>query len=169
MFKNLSLVFLFLLALNIPANSQEEKYIALSVYNFTRNIDWPDGSKDGDFVIDVVGHKSVYDKLLELTTGRKVGTKNILVRYLESIDNISQSDILFVGFWQSKDITKVIEKVNNAHTLIISEKEGMIEKGSGINFVIVDNTIKFEISQANTEKYGIRVGEVLLKMAYKVY
>jgi hypothetical protein len=169
MFKRLAVIFFLLIALGLSSYSQEEKYIALSMYNFTRLIDWPASEKGGDFIIDVIGHKSVYEKLTELTTGRKVGTQDIIVRYLESTANISNSQILFVGFWQSKDLPKVIEKVNNAHTLIITEKEGMIDLGSGINFIIVNNAIKFEIGPANTEKYGIRVGESLLKLAYKVY
>jgi len=149
--------------------AQEENFISLSVYSFTRFIDWPSNDGSDEFIIDVIGHKSVYDKLLELTAGRKVGNRNIIVRFLESVNNITQSQILFLGFWQSKDIAKAITKIGNAHTLIITEKEGLIDGGSAINFVIRNNTIKFEIKKANIQKYALNIDETLVKLAYKSY
>lgn len=149
--------------------AQEENFIALSVYNFTRYVDWPSSDATGEFVIDVIGHKSVYEKLKELVSGRRVGTRNIVVRYLESVNSITQSQILFLGFWQSKDLQKAIEKIGGSHTLIITEKEGLIDAGAAINFVIRSNSIKFEIKKVNIQKYGLNVGDALLALAYKSY
>jgi len=150
------------------SQAQEENFIAVSIYNFTRYIDWPTGDA-GDFTIDIIGHKSVYDKLKEMVAGRKVGNQIIVVRYLESTNNITQSQILFVGFWQSKDMAKVLDKVGSSHTLLISEKDGLIDVGAGINFVIRNSVIKFEIKKSNIQKYGLSVGEGLLNLAYKSY
>jgi hypothetical protein len=149
-------------------SAQEENFISLSIYSFTRFIDWP-ADQSTDFVIDIIGHKSVYDKLAEIIAGRKVGTRNIVIRYLVSVNDITQSHILFVGFWQSKDLAKAVVKVGNAHTLIITEKDGLIEAGSAINFVIRNNAIKFEIKKSNIQKYGLEIDETLLNLAYKMY
>ncbi|HEX2935099.1 MAG TPA: YfiR family protein [Bacteroidales bacterium] len=147
--------------------AQEETVIAAAIYNFTRQVDWP--SSNGEFTIDVIGHKSVYDKLNEMIKGRKVGNSTISVRFLESITQITQSEILFVGFWQSKDFTKIQERVSGKNTLIITEKDGMIDNGSAINFVIRNNGIKFEIKRTNIEKYGLKVSDALINLAYKAY
>ncbi|HEY4785650.1 MAG TPA: YfiR family protein [Bacteroidales bacterium] len=163
------LSFLALLLFHVDCKAQEENFIAISIYNFTRYIDWPSSDASGDFVIDIIGHKSVYEKLKELTSGRKVGTRAITVRFLESVNSITQSQILFVGFWQSKDLNKAIDKIGNAHTLIIAEKDGMIDSGAAINFVIRNSAIKFEIKKANIQKYGLSVGEALLGLAFKLY
>ena len=160
---------LVLLSLHKISFGQEENFIAVSIYNFTRYIDWPSTQAGGDFIIDVIGHKSVYEKLKEITQGRKVGSKDIKVRFLESVNQITQSHILFVGFWQSKDLFKAIDKIGYANTLIITEKEGLIEGGSGINFVIRNNVIKFEIKKANIQKYGLKVGDELERLAVKAY
>lgn len=149
--------------------AQEENTIAIAIYNFTRYVDWPSEQSAKDFYIDIIGHKSVYDKLKDLTAGRKVGSRNIVVRYLESVEKITESEILFVGFWQSKDLAKVVDKLKNAHTLLISEKDGLIEGGSAINFVIRNNMIKFEIKKSNITKYGLALSETLEQMALKAY
>ena len=46
------LVFLFISGLH-SAKAQEEKYIGLFVYNFTKYFDWPENTKTGDFKIQV--------------------------------------------------------------------------------------------------------------------
>jgi hypothetical protein len=163
------LIFLFLLALPRLSLAQEENFIAISIYNFTRFIDWPSTQASDDFTIDIIGHKSVYDKLKEVAQGRKVGNKNINVRFLESVNQITHSHILFIGFWQSKELVKAIDKVGYANTLIITEKDGLIDGGAGINFVIRNNVIKFEIKKANIQKYGLKVGDELERLAIKVY
>jgi hypothetical protein len=149
--------------------AQEENVIAIAVYNFTRYVDWPADQANKDFYIDVIGHKSVYDKLKEITAGRKVGNRNIVVRYIETSDKIIESQILFVGFWQSKDMPKILDKVKTANTLLITEKDGQIESGSGINFVIRNNAIKFEVKKSNILKYGLILSETLEQMAFKAY
>lgn len=162
-------IFAFLLLISVVSHSQEEKTISVAVYNFTRFVEWPSEDASGNFIIDVIGHKSVYDKLKELTAGKTVGKQNIEVRYLESINNITKSHILFLGFWQSKDLAAVNSKIGSSHTLLITEKDGLIDGGSGINFVIRSGAIKFEIKRANIQKYKLEVSTELEKMAEKVY
>jgi hypothetical protein len=164
-----SISFLLMLLGGMKMNAQEENFIAASIYNFTRNIDWPSNNANGDFIVDIIGHKSVYEKLKELVAGHKVGNRTIVVRFLESVNNITQSQILFVGFWQSKDMSRAIEKVGSSATLVVSEKDGLIDSGTGINFVIRNGSLKFEIKKANIQKYGLSVGMTLEQMAFKAY
>jgi hypothetical protein len=160
---------LFLLVTSLETYAQEEKFIPISIYNFTRYIEWPADDNSSEFIIDIIGHKSIYDKLKEITTGHTVGKRNITVRFLSSVNEITKSHILFVGFWQSGEFSKAMEKVGNNPTLVISEKDGLIEVGSGINFVIRNSNIKFEIKKANIQKNGLKVGADLEAMAFKSY
>ncbi len=149
--------------------AQEEKYIGLYLYNFTKYFDWPEESKSGDFVIDILGHKSVYDNLKKLTETKKVGNQNIVVRNYSDAANIDKCQILFVGYWNSKSLPEILEKTKNQYTLIITEKEGLINEGSAINFVIRDNTIKFEFCKSNTTKYGIKIDPRIKQLAVAVF
>jgi len=158
-----------MLLLYIPGNSQEEKFISISMYNFTRMVDWPSSLSNKDFYIDVIGHKAVFEKLKEIANGRKAGNRNIVVRYLESSSALSSCDMLFIGFYQSKEIAKIIEKIGRTSTLIIGEKSGLTDNGAGINFVIRDDIIRFEIKPSNIQKYGLKLSDDLVKLACKVY
>jgi hypothetical protein len=167
--KRLILAFVFIIMGIHFVKAQEENVISLYVYNFTRYIDWPAENSSSDFIIDIIGHKSVYEKLKEYTNNRKAGSRNIVVRYLETANNITKSNILFVGFWQSKEMTKILDKAGNSNTLIIGEKDGLIDAGASINFVVRGDVIKFEIKPSNIQKSGLKVADDLLKLAYKVY
>ncbi len=152
---------------NIEA--QEERYISLFLYNFTKHFNWPEEYKSGDFIIDVIGHESVFIKLKELTATKKVGNQSIVVRNYSDITMIGKCHILFVGHWQSRFLPQILERVGNRSTLIVTEKEGLINEGSAINFIIREGTIKFEFKKSNALKYGLKFDPRIVEMAEAVY
>jgi hypothetical protein len=124
--------------------------------------------KTGNFTIEVLGHKSVFDELTKLTAGKSVGNQPIIIKNLSSPDQVGKSHILFVGHWQSRFLGDIIAKINMNNTLVISEAEGMLASGSAINFVIRDNSIKFEIDMSNARDKGLKVDPRIRELAVKV-
>jgi hypothetical protein len=148
--------------------TQEEKYIGLFLYNFTKYFDWPDNTKTGDFVVEILGHKSVFEELTRITSGKKIGSQNIVIKNLNTVDEIGKSNILFVGHWQSRVIVDILNKTGTNNTLVVSETDGMLDKGVSINFVIREGTIKFEINLINIKKRQLKVDPRIRELAYKV-
>jgi hypothetical protein len=160
--------FLGVFFLNV-ALSQEEKYIGLFIYNFTKYFDWPEASKSSDFIVEVIGHESVFAELSRITAGKKLGNQNIVIKNLNSPQEMGPgSKMVFVGHWQSRYIDDVLNKIDAKPVLIISEMEGMLDKGSAINFVIRDGTIKFEMKSTNVSSHQIKIDPRILELAYKV-
>ena len=149
--------------------AQEEKYISIFLYNFTKHFDWPDEYKSGDFIIDVIGHESVFIKLKELTATKKVGDQSIVIRNYTDITMIGKCHILFVGHWQSRFLPQILERIGNRPTLIVTEKEGLINEGSAINFIIKEGAIKFEFKKSNVLKYGLKFDPRIVEIAETVY
>ncbi len=170
MIKRFVLSTFLVLLIFISVFPQEEKYIGLFVYNFTKYFDWPESVKSGDFIIEIIGHQSVFDELVRITQGKKIGNQAIVIKNLEGIQEISNnSHMVFVGHWQSRFINDVLGKVNNKPVLIISEMEGMLDKGSDINFVIRDGTIKFEMRTAGIISRQIKIDPRIRELAYRVF
>ena len=163
-------IFITVLCLFVGSKTkaQEEKYIGLFIYNFTKYFDWPESMKSGDFVIDVIGHPSVYEELGRLTAGKKVGTQNIVLKKFDSAENLDKSNIIFVGHWQSRFMAQVLSQVGNNPTLIITESEGMLDKGAAINFVILNGTIKFEMNATAVKDRNLKTDPRLRQLAYRV-
>lgn len=151
---------------NVQSKAGEmEKYKSLFTLNFIRYIGWPEESKQGDFVIGVVKNQLLASELNSQTAGKKFGFQNIVVKEFNNINEVSACQILYVsessGFLRNADELK-----NRAgkNTLIISEDNGAISKGSIINFVVVNNLLKFEVSPANAQDSGLILSSALVSM-----
>jgi hypothetical protein len=52
--------------------------------------------------------------------------------------------------------------------LIVTESEGALRQGSVINFIVVDEHVRFEISLESARGRNIRLSSRLLSVAYHV-
>ncbi|MBN2350113.1 MAG: YfiR family protein [Bacteroidales bacterium] len=162
------IVILFLVFGCFTSNAQEEKYISLFLYNFSKHFDWPQESKSGDFVIEILGHKSVFDELEKIVSMKKVGNQDIVVRNFSDYSQLGNGQILFVGYWHNKYLPEIVNKCRNKNVLIVTENEGSIEKGSAINFLILNGTIKFEMSKSNTVSHNLKIDPRIEQLAIRV-
>jgi hypothetical protein len=169
---HLTVVFLFLISFTESGKAQDvkivsmPKYLSNCLYNFSRNINWPEENKSGDFVITIVGDKEVYTEMTKLTQNMKVGMQPIVIKYFNSVNEVSgYQQIVFVDNWQSNKINALVQKTAGSHTLIVSETEGLIDKGSMINFIPVNGVMKFEMNKESLRKNNLMASSVLEKMA----
>ncbi|MCS6823699.1 MAG: YfiR family protein [Cytophagaceae bacterium] len=168
--KNKLVVFLSLLLVYIPAAIAQVNYKmhSLFIYKFTQYIEWPASASSGDFVIGVVGNSPIISELEALASSKKVGTRNIVVKKLTSSSDPNGCHILFISESQSAHIGTLAGKLTNSPVLILSESEGGAKKGAGINFIIVDDKMKFELNKSAIEKRGLKISADLVKLAIVV-
>lgn len=164
---------LFLLFFILPTLSFSQTDIsraeALFIYNFSRLIEWPASYKTGPFVIGVLGDSPISAELKSFTSGKQVGAQAITIKNYNSIAEISSCHILFIPFSETKYLPNIITQVSNKSTLIITEKSAAIQGGSAINFVVIGDKLKFELSPQNAQRYNIKLSSKLNEMAYQVY
>ena len=168
----LTVAFILLFLITESGKSQDvkivsmPKYLSNCLYNFSRNINWPEENKSGDFVISIVGDKELYTEMTKLTQNMRVGLQPIVVRYFGSVNEVSgYQQIVFVADWQSNKINALVQKTSGSHTLIVSQTEGLIDKGSMINFIPVNGVMKFEMNKEILRKNNLMASSVLEKMA----
>jgi hypothetical protein len=137
----------------------------LFIYNFSRLIEWPANYRTGPFVIGILGTSDVAAELEAYTKGKKVGTQDINVIRYKTLQEISTCHILFVPFSKTKQIPEIISFLNGKSTLIITEKNGALNEGSAINFVILEDKMKFELKPENASKFGIKFSSKLQEMS----
>lgn len=154
---------------HIKAQTQISRAQAMFIYNFSRLIEWPANYKNGPFVIGVLGSSDLQEQLQLYTNGKRVGSQPITVKTYNSPGEISTCHILFVPFNDTKLLPNIVSNVQGKSTLIITEKNGAIEEGSAINFVVVGDKLKFELNTGNAVKYNIKISSKLNEMAYKIY
>ena len=158
--KSNSIVLLLFFTLLSIQNAHSQATISqaqsIFIYNFTRLIEWPADSKTGDFIIGVYGSSEEYSELKTYTAGKMVGNQNILIKKMSSVEDISGIHILFVAFGKTKELPTIVNKIGGSRTLIITEKSGGLEQGATINFVIVDDKLRYEVKTSNATKIGLK-------------
>lgn len=147
------------------SQTEVSKVQAYFIYNFSRLIKWPANYTQGDFVIGVLGNSQTYQNLVELTAHKKVGMQTMMVKRFTTPEELSDCHILLISADNSSNINEINRRLANKHTLIISESNGLINQGSAIDFLIVDNKLRFKMNIDNAQKYNLTVSKSLLDMA----
>ena len=162
------LIFFFALVSSISV-AQEYKYHPIFIYNFSKYIEWPAEKSGQDFVISVVGNDMAYRQMLDIVEKKKtIKDRPVVVKKYSKIDEVGNSDMLFVTKYEKLNADKVIAKQASG-TLIITEHKNMAETASHINFVISDSKIGFELNSALAEASGLKVSNSLVSLAKKSY
>lgn len=162
-------IFLILLLILIKANlaqAQEEKFKALFLYNYAKNIEWT--STSGDFVIGVLGSSPIIDELNIIAEKKKVGTQAIVIKKHNSLDGAEKCNIFYLPSNKTANLSSLLAKVKGKKVLIVSDSPGTIKDGSCINFILQNGKLTFEISKTNIEKQGLKVTANLLSLGIKV-
>ena len=81
---------------------------------------------------------------------------------------MEQCHILFVGQSDLNLLPEIYKKLNGRPVMIVTEYPDALEDGSVVNFVKVDNTLKYELSVSNAHKHKLEVGGTLKQLAYRV-
>lgn len=138
------------------------------IYNFAKLIDWPVEQKRGNFVIGVMGGSSMYQQLVTKYNGKTIGSQPIEIRKISNSHNFSVCHVLFIDHDHNDALRDVIPQLNGHHTLLITHHENGLSLGAAINFVVVEDNLKFELSVNNAEQHGLFVGSTLKSLALHV-
>jgi hypothetical protein len=142
---------------------KEYKLKAAFIYNFIQYIDWSVTSPK-EYVIGVIGASPIEEDLREIALTKTANDKKIIVHKFSSSDDLSSCNIIFIPREASGSLETVLSRASKG-TLVVSEKPGCGKQGSAINFVIVDNKLKFETNLKALNSAGLKASSQLLKLA----
>ena len=134
---------------------------------FPKYIEWPESEKKGDFIVGFVGNSPLAEAFTTAMTGRTVGAQNVKIKKFASSKDVEKCHILYIATDKSGELNNCISKVKKSNTLIITDKSGLINK-SGINFVVLDSRVKFELNTKTLGANNLKFNPDLKKIASKV-
>lgn len=149
--------------------SKADKLKAVFIYNFTGYIQWPDAETSDPFVIAIIGKSPLVIPLKEIAKKKKVsGNRKIEIKHLKNIEDIKACQILFISKSEKKRLEEIVKKVEGTHILTISDSKSFAARGVAINFVRVDEKVKFEMNRNVIAHSGFKVSSQLLQLAIPV-
>lgn len=161
------IIILSLLGFSFRFNTEAEEYKlkAAFIYNFTMYVEWSPPMSENEFIIGVINSSPINKHLEEIANSEKVNGKKIVVREYDKLEDIGFCHILFIPQNCGLSLNDIVLDPDLKRTLTISEKEEYAKKGAAINFVEIDNKLKFEINTRVLNAAGIKASSQLLKLA----
>lgn len=151
-----------------PASEQEVK--AAYLFNFTRYVDWPTGAfdaPDAPVNLCILGEPAFGEIVRQTIEGRR--SRGHPVRVLEP-DEPSQAADCHVAFLpsRSRDARVWMQALRRAATLTVGNGPDFLRQGGMVAFVIVDETVRFEIDAAAVRRAGLQISSRVLALATRV-
>jgi hypothetical protein len=151
----------------VKAQTTNYQVHALFVMNIAKYSTWP--THTVDFVIAVYGNSKVYDELVKHAAGKNINGQVLKIVQVDELSAIGSPQIVYVSDGKSGSLSDVIKSTEGKPIMLIAEREGLYKKGAGFSWVIMDNnTLRFDINNAELEKRQIKVAKNLTSLANAV-
>ena len=138
------------------------------LFRFGDYVEWPSTAfpEDSPYVIGVLGEDTLGPTLDEAVRGRSVAGRPIVVRRLDSLEQVRGVHVLYISPTSAPRRADVHRAVQGRGILTVSDKAA----GSGaiIDFVLEDDKVRFEIDAGAARQSGLSLSSKLLSLAVAV-
>ena len=146
----------------------EYRIKAAFLFKFVGFIDWPPATSDrtdAAFTIGVLGGTTLGNELEQIAAGHQVNGHPVRVRLLTRGDPTAGLQVLFVGRGEAARLNALVAATDGMATLVVSESDGALALGSAINFVVVDDKVRFDVALHSINRAGLKISARLLAVA----
>jgi hypothetical protein len=171
---------LLLLALLLPALSaiaqsagreSEVRIKAAFLYKFGDFVEWPPNALErsgASFTIGVLGADDIAAELERVVAERTIKGRPVSVRRIRRGDSLANLHVLFVGRSESLRLGEIMGATDGQPVLTVTETENALASGSMINFIAVDDKVRFDVALAPAGRGQLKISARLLAVARKV-
>lgn len=150
--------------------SIEYQVKAAFVCKFASYVEWPVQSfekQDSPVTIGVFGSDAVYAEMVRTAAGQQAAEgRPFVVRKLAPGDSLAGIHIVYVARSHASRLGEVLMGTKGQPTLTVSESEETA--GAVINFVVVNDKVRFDISLPTAESSNLKISARLLAVARRV-
>ena len=158
------------LAQTAESTSAERSVKAAFLYKFLNYVDWPaEAEPSSPMTIGVIGADDIAADLGRITQGRTINNRAIRVRQIRDGDNVTGVHLLFIAGTDSARLRRQLAAIQQRPVLVVTESEGALGMGSVINFRLVEDRVRFDISLEAAEKNSLKLSSRLLTVALNVH
>ena len=149
----------------------EDNIKATFLFNFTKFVDWPAPAgppSQEPFRLCVVAEPAFV-----AIVDRTIEQESVAGRPLQRVVPASPAaaltcQILFLGRLENGRAERWIAAVRDAPVLVVSESNAAWDRGAHINFILVENRVRFDVNADAASRAGISISAKLLRVARHV-
>jgi hypothetical protein len=148
----------------------EDVVKAAFLYHFGTYVEWPSApaSATDPITIAVLGADAVTAQLRSFLPGRTIGGRAVEVRPIARIQDLRNDEMLFIGRENNSRLREIVVAVGTRPVLVVTDAADGLADGAMVNFQLVDQRVRFEISQRKAEDSGLKLSSRLLSAALRV-
>ena len=138
------------------------------LFNIARFVEWPDpgfGHRNRQIVFSILGDDELASVITATFSSRTINRKDVFVRFVRRVEDVKQTDILFIAASESARIPAVIEALRGKSVLTVADVEGFASQGGMVNFVQRGDKVRFEINPDSVLRSGLKVSAKVLTLA----
>lgn len=165
---------LTVLLLSVPASALSHEAQVLEhqvktafLYNFTRFVSWPEASLQNrtEFNLCVIG-ANPFGAHLDKLAGKTVQNNTLVVKHLSSLAMLDDCQLVYIG--EHANLTEILLLLREQPVLTVSDTDDFIEQGGIIQFMLVQNNVRFRINVVAANNANLSISSKLLSLAVTV-
>ena len=143
----------------------ENKLKVLIIGKVAKYISWPDTKENQEeFVITILKNSdgTIFDKIYH---NKKIKHKPVTLKYIDSIDELEETDILFISSANNKNLPQILKTIETKEIFTVSDIRGFAEKGGMMQIYFASQRVKLKINLDVTQKINFKIKSSLLRIA----
>ena len=144
---------------------------ATFLYKFVNFVEWPSeafAQESSPFIVGVLGDDPFGANLDKSVEGKSLDSHKVVVKRFKKLADLETCHMLFVSRSEKDKMSKIVERVGKANTLIIGDNDQCLPRGGTINFILEDKKVRFEINAGAADRAGLKISSKLMQLATKV-
>jgi len=117
--------------------------------------------------VGVIGAGEIGAELSQIVQGRTVNGRPIVIRNLRETDSLAGLQLVFLGEGVPRP-AQILRNAAQGGVLSVTEIENGLQQGSVINFRVVEDRVRFEVSLPAAERSSVKLSSRLLSVAWQV-
>jgi hypothetical protein len=149
----------------------ERSVKAAFIYKFLGYTEFPPhafSDAGAPVVIGVAGSDEMAAELARIVAGRTINNRPLVVRQWRDGDSSGPVHLLFVAGADSANAARVLRQAPAGPVLLVTECGNGLQAGAIINFKIVEERVRFDVSLDAADKNNIKLSSRLLTVANHV-
>jgi hypothetical protein len=143
---------------------------AAFLYKFSFYVEWPSTaftSPTSPINLCIAGGDPFGPTLEKVASGESVNGRSVVVRRVKTVEQDAGCHILYIGATEAQRSAQIMEAVRGSNVLTVSDSGGAGAVGI-IDFVIVNNRVRFNIDDEAAAQNGLVISSKLMSLALNV-
>ena len=136
------------------------------LYNFVAFTEWP-ATVGRPLTLCVYGADPFGDELNALQ-GKTAGGRSLAIRYVDNLEQLKGCQVVFVARSAIGSLPRIMARLEGEPVLTVADAPSALDGGVGINMVVRQSKVAFEVNLAATRRAQLDVSSKLLRLASEV-